>query len=298
MNNNDWLFLKVLAEERNVTKAAKRLFISQPAMTDKIKKLEKELNIPLVVRKPRGIEFTPEGSIVVQYATKALHDYEDMKAKLVNTSKDGIRGTLKIAVSNVFAKYRLPQLITEFRKLYPLVDISFKTGISQVVYQEFLCGDAQLAVARGTRIWGQIKHLIWREPICLFSPEPLDLTKLDNIPFIKYKTDPSMQAIIDDWWFCHFHKKPNIIAEVDAMDTGLKMVEQGVGCAVFSESCAAESEKLYSYPLTLTNGQVVYRDTWLYYRNDYAENLALKALIEYLLTKYPALEDAKHKYVP
>ena len=298
MNNNDWLFLKILAEEKNVTKAAKRLFISQPAMTDKIKKLEKELNIPLVIRKPRGIEFTPEGNIVAQYAVKALHDYDAMKEQLVNTSQDEIRGNLKIAVSNVFAKYMLPKLIMEFRKLYPLVDISFKTGISQVVYQEFLCGDAHLAIARGTRIWGQIKHLIWRESVCLFSSAPVDIEKLAGAPFIKYQTDPSMQAVIDDWWFCHFHRRPNIIAEVDAMDTGLKMVEQGVGYAIFSESCAAESSKLYSYPLTLTNGQVVYRDTWLYYRHGYEENLALKAFIEYLLTKYPALEAKGSSYVP
>jgi len=180
MNNSDWLFLKTLAEEQNITKAAKRLFVSQPSMTEKIKKLEQEFGASLLIRKPRGIEFTPEGKVLVDYARRALLAYDATRDQIMGMKKKGLQGNLRVACSNVFARYYLMELITAFHKLYPNVDISFKSGFSSNLYQDFLRGEVHFVICRGTRIWGQIKHMILREPLSLFSATAITMAQLEN----------------------------------------------------------------------------------------------------------------------
>ena len=60
--------LKTLAEENNITYAARRLFMTQPALSERIKKLEKEFNCPIINRQARGVEFTYQGQRLVRYA--------------------------------------------------------------------------------------------------------------------------------------------------------------------------------------------------------------------------------------
>lgn len=61
MNSSDIDLFKTLYEEKNITHTAKRLFISQPALSHRLRNLEKEFDCTLVLRQPRGITFTPEG---------------------------------------------------------------------------------------------------------------------------------------------------------------------------------------------------------------------------------------------
>ena len=290
MNNHDWIFLKTLGEELNLTKAAKKLFISQPAMTDKIKKLEKEFGCQLIVRKPRGIEFTSEGEIMVQYARKALTDYYDMKDDLASLQKDDLRGFLRIGCSNVFAKYHLPKLISDFHILYPKVEINFKSGFSQTLYRDFLRGEAHLAIVRGDHLWSEAKYLLWQEPLCLFSATPVDMEKLPELPYIHYVTDPGLQTVYDDWWFCHYRKKPHVITDNDAMDTVMKMVQGHVGYTILSDSCGQDFPELYKYPLKMRNNEVIFRKTWLYHRNNYESISVLKAFVDFVLKRYPPIK--------
>ena len=104
MNEKDLLLIKTLFEEKNITHTAKQLFISQPAISDRLQRLESELNCSLIVRQPRGISFTSEGEILYEYALNYLKDYEQLKATL-NSDRDTIRGVLKIGCSNIFSKY-------------------------------------------------------------------------------------------------------------------------------------------------------------------------------------------------
>jgi len=289
MNNHDWLFLKTLGEELNLTKASKKLFIAQPTMTEKIKKLEQEFDCQLIIRQPRGIALTSEGEILVQYAKNALKEYYAMKDSMASMHKDELRGFLRIGCSNVFAKYHLPKLIVDFHKLYPKVEISFKSGFSTNLYQDFLRGECQAVIIRGDRLWSEAKYLLWQEPLCIFSATPLDLDKLPEQPYIHYNTDPGLQNVYDDWWFGRYHRKPYTITTNDAMDTVMKMVDGKVGYTILSDSCGSEYPHLYKYPLTSPTGKIIYRKTWLYHRNNYKAISVLKTFIEFLLKRYPPI---------
>ena len=157
MNEKDLLLIKTLFEEKNITHTAKRLFISQPAISDRLQRLESELNCSLIVRQPRGIAFTSEGEILYQYALNHLQDYEQLKATL-SSDRDTTRGVLKIGCSNIFSKYKLPPLLSKFMKLYPQIDVSMRSGYSHNRFKDFLEGNIHVCIARGNHNWQEKKH--------------------------------------------------------------------------------------------------------------------------------------------
>ena len=287
MNNNDWLFFKILSEERNITKAAKRLYITQPSLTEKIKKMESDLNVKLINRLPRGITLTPAGEMLAEYAAQSLADYRNLLNQFSEIKNEEIAGNISLGCSNVFAKNRLPELLAAFHKTYPKVHVKLKTGFSQQLYRDFLHGELQIIIIRDSLNWSQQKYLIWLEPLCIISATPLDLENLHKVPYIHYHTEVPLQYVLDEWWYIHHNKKPNLISSIDSMDICMDMVESGIGYTILSESNALTRPHLYKYPLCLENGEPVLKETWMFHRSECKNIQALQAFINIVLEKYP-----------
>lgn len=279
MDNKDFLLLTTLYEEKNITHTARRLFMTQPAVSDRLKRLEKEFNCKILLRQPRGITFTSEGESLVQYFKDSLKKYDQMVELL--SSKDSITGLLKIGCSNVFAKYRMPSLLSKFRKLYPDIDISMQSGFSSDRYKDFLEGKTHVCIIRGEHNWKEEKILLWEEPLCIFTHHDIDMKHLDEYPYIHYQTDRQLQDLLDDWWYTKFDKPPKTILEVDSMDTCLKLIQQNLGFALLSQSCAQDTPNLKVIPLTLPNSNTLTRSTWMYYRKNYLQISSVKAFIDF-----------------
>lgn len=109
MDNKDILLLKTLYEEKNITHTAKRLFLSQPALTDRLKRLEAEFGCTLFLRQPRGIQFTSEGELLYRFFLQMESSYQKIRDSL-SDARIHPAGTLSIACSNVFAKYHMPRI--------------------------------------------------------------------------------------------------------------------------------------------------------------------------------------------
>ena len=102
MDTKDCTILKTLAEENNITYAARRLFMTQPALSERIKKLEKEFNCPIINRQARGVEFTYQGQRLVRYAEDLLNSYTSVRQELLAMGSEP-RGTLNLGCSNDLA---------------------------------------------------------------------------------------------------------------------------------------------------------------------------------------------------
>ncbi|MDO9591803.1 MAG: LysR family transcriptional regulator, partial [Erysipelotrichaceae bacterium] len=119
MNEYDILFLSILNQERSLTKAAEKLFISQPALSYRIKALEKELGVPLFNRAKTGINLTVQGDYLVEFASKLQLQLLKMKDEISSIASEEIRGTINLGTSLVFAHYELPMIIKQFHDIYP-----------------------------------------------------------------------------------------------------------------------------------------------------------------------------------
>lgn len=114
------IFLSV-AENKSISKAASQLYISQPAVSITIRKLEESLNTTLFIRKSKGVELTENGRQLYDSAKKALNILSDTENLLRFPEKTDY---LRIAASNVLCKYFLMPYLKEFTNAYPNTDLS------------------------------------------------------------------------------------------------------------------------------------------------------------------------------
>jgi len=112
----------VLAGELHFRKASERLFLSQPALTKKIQRLEEKLNGALFVRSRRKVALTDAGRSLLPKAAKLLQDAEDALRE-TQAAIEGRAGTLRIGFGIASVSDLLPRTILRFRKLYPNVEL-------------------------------------------------------------------------------------------------------------------------------------------------------------------------------
>ena len=260
MNDQDWLMLKVIAEERNLTRSAERLFVSQPALSYRLRGLESEFKTKIVIRTPSGIILTPEGESLVAYAEEMLLELTKTRERLAALAGK-VCGPLRIGSSATFANYELPQLLRGFLELYPEVDIQLKTGISRVVGRMLEHDEVAVGILRGDFPWKEKVYLLRSEPICLVSATPISLEDLPKRPRISYGTDTSLQQTIDEWWRQTYASPFYGSMEVDTMYTCYRMVVQGLGWAIMPSIGLDAKDNLFTLPLRWDDGEPMVRRT-------------------------------------
>jgi DNA-binding transcriptional LysR family regulator len=285
MDDKDWLIVKTVAEEKNITKAADRLYISQPALTYRLKNLEKEFGAKLVSRNPNGVQLTHQGEFLLAYAKEMLLRFRDAK-ELIKNMENKVQGTLRLGTSAIFAHFELPQILKAFLDRYPEVEISLKTGLSYQVHHMMQLDEISIAIIRGDYLWAEEKHLIHEEPICLVAHEPIELKDLPHKPQITYMTDSSLRPVVEDWWRQSFEKPPLITMAVDSMDTCRQMVVHGLGCAILPETGLKAHKNLFRQNLRWPNGQPLLRRTWMIYHSSSLELSAVKAFVEFIRAQF------------
>ena len=112
-----------VAKTGNNSKAAKELYISQPAISKSIQKLEESMNCALFRRSSRGVSLTEEGELLYSHVKVAFETLALGEDRLRNSIELGV-GHLKIGVSSTLCKYMLLPYLKEFIKLYPHINIS------------------------------------------------------------------------------------------------------------------------------------------------------------------------------
>ena len=284
MDDKDWIAIKIVAEEKNITKAADRLYISQPALTYRLRNLEKEFGAKIMSRHPNGVLLTPQGELLLSYADSMLQQLNETKERIKNM-EGKVQGILRLGTSSVFAHYELPPILKNFLELYPEVEISLKTGLSRRIYRMLQKEEISAAIIRGDYHWVEEKYLLSEEPICLVSSEPIDFNDLPFRPQISYLTDSSLEPMVQEWWRESFSRPPLITMEVDNMDTCRQMVLHGLGWAVLPAIGLSQQPAPFIRELFWRNGSPLLRRTWIMFPNSALELSAVRAFVEFVKSK-------------
>lgn len=115
-----------VAKAGNISKAAKELYISQPAISKSISKLEDSLDVALFTRNSRGVQLTEEGKLLYNHTKAAFEELNRGELELKRV-KDFNIGHLKIGVSNTLCKYLLLPYLKGFIEKYPHIKISIES---------------------------------------------------------------------------------------------------------------------------------------------------------------------------
>lgn len=281
MDDKDWLILKTIAEEKNITKAADRLYISQPALTYRLRNLEKEFAAKLVSRHPSGVILTPQGESVLSYAQEMLLQLRKAKERVQNM-ENKVQGTLRLGTSSVFAHYLLPPILKTFLEKYPDVEVSLTTGLSRRINRMLQKEEISVAIIRGDYHWVEQKVLLGDEPLCLVSSHPIEFKDLPCLPQVSYLTDSSLEPMIQEWWRESFSEPPHIPMKVDNMDTCRQMVLHGLGWAILPAIGLRQQGAPFTQELYWRNGEPLRRRTWMIYPTAALELSAVAAFTEYM----------------
>ncbi|RFB12550.1 LysR family transcriptional regulator [Bacillus sp. HNG] len=292
MDEKDWNFMKVLFEEKSLTRAAERLYISQPALSYRLKNIEEEFGVQLFFKTKTGIDFTSEGEYLVQYAENMQRILQVTKDNMVNM-KGGVNGTLRIGVSSNFARYKLPKILKRFSTIYPSPQFSVKTGWSSDIMNLLGSSKVHVGIVRNDYEWKGEKVLLSKERLFLISKKKLQFEQLPDMPFIDYSTDQSLRNLINNWWQEHFTVPSRIAMEVDKLETCKEMVKYDLGIAIIPEMSIKETDDFYKIPLLDKGGIPLERTTWLMYDKSYMNLSVVKTFVEFVIDELKVNDSLK-----
>jgi DNA-binding transcriptional LysR family regulator len=262
---SEFQLLSVLAQEMNMRKASERLFVSQPALSQRLQNIEKEWGTKLFIRSQKGLSLTPAGELVIQFVNDVIAREEKVR-ETIDSLQAGVSGTLKIAVASIVGQNWLPQVLKKFIDTYPQAKISLVTGWSSDILKSLYDDQVHIGIIRGTPDWKGVKINLFSDPLFLVDREitrPELVLKTDR-PFIQFKSDSNYYQEIQDWWMRNFKTSPKRTIVVDQIETCKQMTFNGLGYSILPGITLDNTEReIYKIPLLDEFGKALKRDTWL-----------------------------------
>src|SRR5436190_10818822 len=139
-------YFVAVAEEGSFSRAAARVRVAQPSLSQQIRKLEAEVGQPLFDRLPRSVVLTEAGRCLIEYARQILASIGDAR-RCVDELKGKIAGHVAVGAIPTIAPYLLPELVVIFQKHYPEVTLHVIEDVTAVVTRRVETGELDCAVA-------------------------------------------------------------------------------------------------------------------------------------------------------
>jgi len=284
-----WIFYTV-ANAGNISKAAKELYISQPAISKSIQKLEENLNCKLFSRSSRGVILTDEGTLLYDHVKEAFETLNVGEDKLKRSIELGV-GHLQIGVSSTLCKFMLLPILSEFIHQNPHISISISCQSTNETLR--LLDDNKIDIGLIGKP-DSLKNITFDylsdiEDTFVASPEYLDnLAKrgvkkeeiLNHATLMLLDKNNMTRRYIDDY----FQDNHIVIADsIDISDMGLLIdfAKIGVGIAcVIKEFVSKELEKgkLVEIPL---DTQINKREVGFAYKESISPSKSLNSFIQF-----------------
>lgn len=231
MDSRALRLFRAVAEHGSVSAAAQSLHTVQSNVTAHIKRLEVELGLKLFYRKPRGVELTPAGAVLLGYARRVLQ-LLDEAGQAVQEAGHSV-GRLRLGTLETLAAVRLPPVLARFRRAFPDLALHLSTGSSA-----FLCAQVLEFQLDGAFIAGGVDHpqleqiVLHEEELVLVSvADRRHVPELRQEVLLVFPPGCAFRARTD-LWLQEEGLFPLRIMEVSSLDAMLGCVCAGMGVAV------------------------------------------------------------------
>jgi len=163
-------YLVAVANERSFGRAAQRCFVSQPALSVAIQKLEEELGARLFERGKNEVTVTPVGERIVEQAQKVLEEMARVR-EIAQAGRNPLVGTLRLGVIYTVAPYLLPDLIPALHELAPQMPLDIEENLTENLEVALKTGRIDVAIiALPFALAGATTELLYEEPFQVVVP--------------------------------------------------------------------------------------------------------------------------------
>jgi LysR family cys regulon transcriptional activator len=236
----------------NLTEVATMLHTSQPGVSRQIRELEEELGVEIFVRAGKRLTgLTPPGETLLPIVERLLLEADNLKRAGHDFSASA-QGRLSVAATHSQARYALPQVVRDFRALFPQVSLHLHQGSPRQVAEMLLSGEADIGVA--TEALAGYEALVtlpcyrWTHSIVvppghalLQQQEPVTLEQLARHPIVTYELGYTGRAHIDEA-FAREGLAPDIVLTAMDADVIKTYVELDMGVGIVA-SIAVDPER-------------------------------------------------------
>ncbi|MCW8996973.1 MAG: LysR family transcriptional regulator [Psychromonas sp.] len=179
-----------VVETGSISAAGRYLNLAQPAISTSIKKLESELNMPLLHRRERGVSLTKAGQQFLQHARQILLQARD--AKLAMQAIEGLdQGEVEIGVPPMLGSYFFPPILMAFKHQYPALELNVVDSGTRRIRKKLLNGELELGVVADKDLLPELDSgkLIQEEMVvCMAADHPLaELERIEYLDFLAHE---------------------------------------------------------------------------------------------------------------
>ncbi len=234
-----------VARSQKLGQAAGELFITQPALTARIQRLEQELGVPLFVRTPTGMRLTDPGRTFLPWAVRALDAVEEGRRHVDELARGGA-GELAIGAAPAVGTYVLPALLKSFSDDLPNVSLVVRTGHSEEILDMVLRGEVEVGLVRAL-LHPQIQSVPFYEETLVLVTDPshpfaarkgISIAEIAEVQLILFDRTSSYHGLTSAF-FREAGVTPRGVMELDNIDAAKKMVQQGLGVALLPQTAVA-----------------------------------------------------------
>ncbi|UBH09090.1 LysR family transcriptional regulator [Macrococcus armenti] len=265
MKIDDYRLLVALDEAETLRKAAEMLYISQPAVSQRLKTIENDWGTEIFIRTKKKLIVTTHGEVIINHARKMLKEETNLK-EMIHSSEGIVNGNLSIGVSSLIGQTVLPKVLERFVQDYPNVKIQLQVGSSTRIMNNK--HDFHVSVIRGTKIMNLTNERLMREKHYFIYPKH-KVDQLDTLPMIEFQADPVYLKEIEMWYTELFNKEYAPQIKTDQIATCKALLLSGVGMTVLPEIVAEDiNREEFEVQLVQVNEQELLRDTYISFEND------------------------------
>jgi LysR family hydrogen peroxide-inducible transcriptional activator len=174
-------YVLAVAEHKNFTKAAQKVFVTQPTLSMQIQKLEEELDVQIFDRTKKPIQLTETGQKIVQQARNIVNESDRIK-DIVDQQKGFVGGIFKLGVIPTIMPTLLPMFINNFIKKYPKVKLKIEELNTEAIIERLREGHLDAAIAATPlELPGIKENVLYYEPFVGYIPNAHRLHNKEKI---------------------------------------------------------------------------------------------------------------------
>ena len=290
-----------VAEVKNFSQAAKKLYLTQPTVSAHVHSLEKELGARLFIRTTKDVELSPSGELLYDNARKMLQLEKNILRDFTRTDTPGVQ-KITVGASTVPGQYILPQILSLFSRTYPGNQLELMEADSLEVVRMVLDGKVEIGFT-GTRL---------EDPTCVFEPFYYDrlVVITPNVEtYREYeKTGFPMERFYEEKWivredgsgtrketeqYLKEHgvdlKRMNVVATISNQETIKKSVSTAMGIAIISSAAVEDyvaQGQLLRFPLAEGD---IYRKLYMVWSKSNKPGKAARLFIQFVRELYAYL---------
>ncbi|MFV9484855.1 LysR substrate-binding domain-containing protein [Christiangramia sp. ASW11-125] len=280
-------YVLAVAEHKNFTKAAQKVFVTQPTLSMQIQKLEEELDITIFDRTKKPIQLTEVGQKIVQQARNIVNE-SDRIQDIVDQQKGFIGGIFRLGVIPTIMPTLLPMFIGNFMKKFPKVKLKIEELHTEAILEKLKEGHLDAAIAATPlQIDGIKENVLYYEPFVPYIPKEMDMHTNEKIDIDSL--DINKILLLEDGHcfkdgiinLCKANREydgDQLQLESGSFETLIKLANEGLGMTLLPYLHTLELKESEKKNLKMFNDPVPAREVSLIYNRSELKMQIIEAL--------------------